>query len=199
MKAGAPGRSGPAQSQLLQSLVGGRAARLPTLPSRGRAQARAPRFSLPPTLPSVTLDPNSGVTRLQLSSIWKVAVRLFARVRKTASHRLERQRPAAGRDRAVGRVTSAATSSPRTSPGSSPPTPVAGCGTLPGPWVQPASLCRRCRCHLSANRRAPAPRGRPCYGGSLPRLCSRGSPERLGDLCLGRPRHSARPEPGSAL
>lgn len=59
---------------------------------------------------------------------------------------LESRPPAAGRDRAVGRVTSAAASRPGPSPGSSPPTPAAGCGTLPGPWAHPVSLCRRCRC-----------------------------------------------------
>lgn len=91
--------------------------------------------------------------------------------------RRTRRRPLSGGTRGAGgepgHRPSAAASRPRappgpnrSSPGSSPLTPAAGFGTLPGPWATPASLCRRrCRCHWRAGSRPPGPPGPPCGSG----------------------------------
>lgn len=150
--------------------------------------------------PSVYRDPNSGFTRRQLSSIWKVSVTLFASVRKTAG-----QGKKAGDPQREGTGLWAAPPQPPLPAGRYlwvphlrlPPLvaerfPALGLpfAAVPVPVAVPVAVA------VVISRRAGGPRSRGVFhAGKVP---FSGSQQQLQDLCPGRPRHSARPGPGPA-
>lgn len=151
--------------------------------------------------PSLHRDPNSGFPGRQRSSIWKVSVPLFVRVRKPAG-----QGKKAGDPQREGTGLWAASPQPplhlplaaisgfltsdsrRWLRNASRPLGTAGFPLPPLPLPLPLSL--------AGEPAGPGAAGSSMLGRFPLAVSLSGSQPQLQDLCPGRPRHSARPEPG---
>lgn len=150
---------------------------------------------------SPSADRGPKITRRQLSSICKVSVTLFARVRETAGNRAGKPATRSGKGPGCG---------PRHLSRRFPPGDVSGFLTSDSRrWLRNASRplgapsfplppLPLLPLSLAGEPAAPGAAGSSMLGQFPPAARLRGSLQQLRDLCPGRPSHSARPDPGPA-